>query len=108
MEVTKAYFMIDVNDMKRAVAFYTEALGLGLRFSSPDWSELTWRDATIALHSGRGNGGATGLGFEVDDLAAACAAVKKAGGRVLTEPRARRGEFIRLAEVADTEGNRFS
>ena len=34
------YAMVFVSDMKRAVAFYRDALGLPLRFESPHWTEV--------------------------------------------------------------------
>jgi predicted enzyme related to lactoylglutathione lyase len=110
MKVTKSYFMLMVDDMDRATAFYRDVFGLTVRFVSPDWSELTWGDATIAFHGGRGTDEhrATGLGFEVDDLEAACAAVEGAGGTVVMPPSDRPGEPIRLADVADPEGNVLS
>ena len=52
MQITKTYFMVPVQEMQRAVEFYRDALGLELRFASSDWTELAWRDATIALHRG--------------------------------------------------------
>ena len=110
MTVTKAYFMLFVVDMDRAAAFYREGVGLDVRFVSPEWSELAWRDATVALHGGATSTEqrVTGLGFEVDDLDAACKQVAAAGGTIVTAPRDRPGEPIRLADVADTEGNVFS
>jgi predicted enzyme related to lactoylglutathione lyase len=110
MTVTKAYFMLYVVDMDRAAAFYREGVGLGVRFVSPEWSELAWRDATVALHGGAASTEqrVTGLGFEVDDLDAACKQIVAAGGTIVTAPRDRPGEPIRLADVADTEGNVFS
>jgi predicted enzyme related to lactoylglutathione lyase len=109
MQVTKTYFMLMVADMDRAVAFYQQVFGLAQAFTSPEWSELQAGGATVALHGG-GSGGdtQTGLGFEVDDLEAACAAVTAAGGRIVRQPEARDGEGIRLAEARDTEGNTFS
>jgi hypothetical protein len=41
--------VVPVQDMERAVAFYRTVLGLELRFASPYWTELAWRDAVIAL-----------------------------------------------------------
>ena len=35
MEITKAYFMLPVRDMERAVSFYRDAVGLTVEFSSP-------------------------------------------------------------------------
>lgn len=103
MEITKAYFMIPVQDMDRALAFYRDALGLSERFSSPQWSELSWRDVTIALH-----GGGTGevreswLGLQVEDLDSSLAQLEAAGGRRGHE-RVEGG--ARLVSVTDTEGN---
>jgi lactoylglutathione lyase len=110
MKVLKSYFMLLVDDMDRATDFYRDVFGLRVRFVSPVWSELTWGDATIAFHGGRGGiePQRTGLGFEVDDVGAACQAVVTAGGQVVIAPADREGEAIRLAEVADPEGNMIS
>jgi lactoylglutathione lyase len=101
--------MLMVADMDRATAFYRDALGLHVRYPTPDWTELCWADAIVALHTG-GSGAMTrtGLGFEVDDLDAALASVQAFGGRVVKAPTVTPGEPIRLAEVADPEGNVFS
>jgi lactoylglutathione lyase len=110
MKVRKTYFMLMVQDMDRATAFYRDVFELSVRFVSPEWSELSWGDATVAFHGGRQDGErrTTGLGFEVDDLEAACAAVEAAGGTVVMRPSDRPGESIRLADVADPEGNVLS
>ena len=98
--------MLLVADMERAVRFYTEALGGELAVSSPEWSEVNVAGATVALHAGgAGADTPTGLGFEVDDIDGAVSAVVAAGGHVIGEPRERPQERIRLAEVADSEGN---
>ena len=109
MPVTKTYVMLMVADMTRALKFYTDAFDASVTFDSPHWSEFTVAGATIALHSG-GSGAETqtGLGFEVDDLEAAIQQVSDAGGQVTSPPRDRPGEGIRIAEIADTEGNRLS
>jgi len=44
------YAMVFVTDMKRAVAFYRDALGLPLRFESSHWTEFATEGATLALH----------------------------------------------------------
>lgn len=114
MRVQKTYFMLMAQDMDRALAFYEGALGLRRVFSSPFWSELKSGGAVVALHGGGdGSRQRTGLGFEVDDLEAACAAVAAHGGHVERAPedrprKAGPGEPIRLAEVRDPEGNVFS
>ena len=46
------YVIVFVSDMKRAVAFYRDALGLPLRFESPGWTEFATEGATLALHEG--------------------------------------------------------
>ena len=109
MKVTRTYFMVMVSDMDRALAFYRDVFGLDVRYSSSEWSELGGPDAVVALHGGRSEGPVDiGLGFEVEDLDAACEAVGGAGGEVVKPPTERAGEGIRLAIVADPEGNRFS
>src|SRR6476469_6886760 len=111
MKITKTYFMLFATEMDRTVAFYRDALGLQVGMQSPYWSELRWGDAIIALH-GREETPAgetqTMLGFEVDDLEAACKAVETGGGRVIEPPVDQPDEGIRLAHVADPEGNVFT
>lgn len=109
MRVQKTYFMLMAQDMDRALAFYEGALGLQRTLASPYWSELLSGAAVVALHGGGdGQRQRTGLGFEVDDLEAACASVRAHGGHIEKEPEARPGEPIRLAEARDPEGNVFS
>ena len=103
MNITKAYFMVPVHDMDRALAFYRDVFGLELGFQSPYWSELSWRDATIALHlGGEDQAPASWLGFNVDDLDAAAAEIEAAGG-VRGAERTEGG--ARLLSITDTEGN---
>src|SRR5262249_17847011 len=78
---TKVYIMVPVQNMTRAIGFYRDAIGLPVEFESEFWTELRWRDATIALHGGASGDGREGwLGFHVADLDAALAPVG-AGGR---------------------------
>lgn len=108
MRVTKTYFMLMVQDMDRAVAFY-RALGLQPRDINPYWTELGAGGVTVALHGGGdGRPTRTGLGFEVEDAHAAAATIRGAGGTILREPEAREGEPILLCEAQDPEGNGFS
>ena len=44
------YAIVFVSDMKRAVSFYRDVLGLPLRFESPGWTEFATDGATLALH----------------------------------------------------------
>ena len=45
------YAIIFVSDMKRAVSFYRDVLGLPLKFESPGWTEFATEGATLALHA---------------------------------------------------------
>lgn len=109
MKIESVKFMLMAKDMARAVRFYRDVLGLDVKFDSPEWTELTFGDAVVALHGG-GTGAhqRTGLSFQVKDIRIACKAVASGGGRVIAPPKARPGEPIELAEVMDTEGNIFS
>src|SRR6478735_12517735 len=107
--VRRTYFMLMVVDMDRAVHFYAEAFAATVALHTPHWSELVLAGATVALHPGRTGGDSnTGLGFEVDDLDVALATAVSLGGRVVDPPRDRPGEGIRIAQLADTEGNIIS
>jgi len=45
------YAIVFVSDMKRAVSFYRDVLGLPLKFESPGWTEFSTDGATLALHT---------------------------------------------------------
>jgi predicted enzyme related to lactoylglutathione lyase len=107
--VHKTYFMLLVAEMERAVQFYVNAFAATVSLHTPYWSELVVAGATVALHPGRtGSDIDTGLGFEVDDLDAALGTAVCLGGRVAAAPRDRPREGIRIAQLADTEGNILS
>jgi predicted enzyme related to lactoylglutathione lyase len=109
MALIKVYCMLWVADTARAARFYKEVFGLDEAYTSPDWTELRFGDAVIALHSrGEVPQRHTGLGFQVSDIDATVTALKSAGGSVVAGPTERRGEGIRLADCADLDGNRFS
>src|ERR1041385_2086526 len=48
------YAIVFVSDMKRAVSFYRDVIGLRLKFESPGWTEFATEGATLALHSAEG------------------------------------------------------
>ena len=50
----RSYAIVFVSDMKRAVSFYRDVLGLPLRFESPGWTEFATDGATLALHKSEG------------------------------------------------------
>jgi predicted enzyme related to lactoylglutathione lyase len=106
--ITCVKYMLMVQDMKRALTFYRDALGLSVKFESDHWSELESNGAVVALHSGgSGQLTETGLSFEVDDIEAAVAAATAAGGTLADGPSVQEGEGITLADLVDPEGNGF-
>ncbi|HKP70793.1 MAG TPA: VOC family protein, partial [Pyrinomonadaceae bacterium] len=64
------YVIKYVADMNTAVAFYRDTLGLELRFQSPDWSEFSTGETTLALHAANDEhpAGTASIGFRVDDI----------------------------------------
>ena len=98
-------YMVMAQDAGRAMRFYQEGLSAQVAWAAPDgtWTVLKLGERDVCLH-GNGTGAAvdTGLAIEVEDLEQACAAMARAGGRVLRPAKA---EW--LAIVTDTEGNRF-
>ena len=109
VEIQSVKYMLMAQDMHRAIRFYRDVIGLEVKFESPEWSELVFGDAIVALHGG-GTGAlrTTGLSLQVKDIRAACAEVEAGGGRIASPPMERPGEPIILAEVIDPEGNQFS
>jgi len=104
--VDKTYIMLMVADMTRAMQFYAEAFDVKVVINSPYWSEFMVAGTNIALHpGGTGTETRTGLGFEVQNLDLALERATEVGGRITTPPRERPEERIRVAELADTEGN---
>ena len=106
MKVTKTYVRLMAVDVAKTADFYRLALGLASRYESPSWTELSADGGIVALHDGgRRTQTETSLGFEVDDIAAACAAVERAGGEIVERPADQYG--IVVARAADPDGNRF-
>jgi predicted enzyme related to lactoylglutathione lyase len=107
--VHKTYFMLMVAEMDRAVRFYADAFAATVSMHTPYWSEVIVAGSTVALHPGRTGGDRdTGLGFEVEHLDSALETATLLGGRVTGPPHDRPGEGIRIAQLADTEGNILS
>jgi len=108
LPVENIKFLLMVQDMNRALAFYRDVFGLEVNTRSEHWSELSYGDAIVALHSGgKDEERKTGLSFQVKDLEGICQRVVDAGGSVISEPASRPGEPIQLARLRDTEGNLF-
>jgi predicted enzyme related to lactoylglutathione lyase len=104
---TRTYFMLNVDDMGRAVQFYRAVVGPVVRFESEQISELKLGPATVALHAGGGQPRASGLVVEVPDVDQACRVVAQMGGTVDHGPYDH-PDGTRFADVRDTEGNGFT
>ena len=108
MKTTKILYMLWTNDMDRAVAFYRDVFGLNVHAQSPNWSELTLGDSTVALHQGNNDDfRMTGLSFEIDDIDEACRAIEAGGGSIVHPPRDGGIPGLLLADVSDPDGNRI-
>jgi predicted enzyme related to lactoylglutathione lyase len=107
VNVIEVFFGVEVTDMDRAKAFYANALGATVAFTSPGWSSLHIAGVRIGLalnpmHAA----GRIGLHFAVSDLAVARSAVERAGGRIGEAVQVAPGVIV--ADVTDTEGNTFT
>src|SRR5580658_7418854 len=72
VSVTETFFSVEVEDMQRATAFYVDALGATVLFSSAGWSSLRIAGVRVGLALSRQHTGSrVGLHFAVSDLGAA-------------------------------------
>jgi lactoylglutathione lyase len=115
--------MLRVGDLERSLRFYTEVLGMRLlrRHDYPEGRftlafvgygaesdtavlELThnWDTAAYELGSGYGH-----VALEVEDAAAACAAIKARGGKVVREAGPMKHGTTVIAFVEDPDGYRI-
>ena len=92
-----------VYDMERACAFYRDTLGL-VETPSPGSQSPGW---SMFQRDGEGPLSHAGLNLQVDDLHAAIAELTAAGGQLRAIREAGGGVPVRLAEVADPDGNGF-
>ena len=108
MKVQAVKYVIMAQDMERGIEFDKNIIGIAVNSKSEMWTELGFGNAIIALHGGgSGESSSTGLSFQVNDIEAARKEVVEGGARVLMGPSGRPEGPIRLADLADTEGNRF-
>lgn len=103
------YVIEYVADMERAVHFYRDLLGLPVRFESPEWTEVSTGEITLALYpsSEVNPPGTLQLGFTAGDLQAACQQLVERGVR-FTQPPARADAGPQSAEFLDSEDARCS
>ncbi len=108
MTVTETFFALEVADMDRATAFYVGALGASVQFATPGWSSLRIAGVRVGIFPGAAHVATrSGIHFAVTDLAEACAAIERAGGRVVI-PAVEVAPGVVVADVTDTEDNTFT
>ena len=105
---TFTYAIKFVGDMDVAVRFHVEQLGLKLRFTSSEWSELDTGQTTLALHkaSAEHPAGTCQLGFHVADVDRFCAERSAQGVQIVAPPTDLHGQ--RIAKLRDADGIEFS
>ena len=109
MQIESVKFMLFVQDMARATAFYRDVIGLEVRSESSHWTELMHGDTTIALHGGGSDEFVqTGLGIQVSNIERACFEVDDGGGTIRKAPYRTGDEPVILADLTDPEGNGFT
>lgn len=110
------YINIFVSDLKRAVAFYRDTLGLPLQFQEEGFGYASFAPKGVRLGLARLDandpesqpllGRHTGIGWGVPDLSAAYENLKAKGVRFKTAPTKQPwGGF--MATFADPDGNLF-
>lgn len=102
------HVMLMVKDVKAAVQFYSEGLGLPVKVSSPGWGEVEANGTTIAFHSAEDPqaGSSPILSFHVDDVYAAVARLEGMGASL--EGRVREPSFGKVAAVRTPDGHLVS
>lgn len=111
------YFEIPVNDLDRAIAFYTHVFGYEFERTEIDGNEMAWFpfDATApgisgALAQGDSyipNPKGTLIYFNSDNIDDTLNKVNSSGGKTLY-PKTSIGELGWVAEFEDSEGNRIA
>jgi predicted enzyme related to lactoylglutathione lyase len=103
--------IVHVGDMRRAVAFYRDQLGLPLKFESSQWTEFATGPTTLALHAGEAASETAGPsvvaghcrpGLRVPDLDAFHARVVRQGVPCMRLPQETFG--VRMAQYRDPDG----
>ena len=99
------YVIEFVGDMDRAVKFYRDVLGLSLKFQSPDWTEFSTGDTTLALHSAsaKNPAGKVEVGFTVPDIHAFYREMTDRGVQFAMPPTKQDFGGL-LAQFVDSEG----
>jgi catechol 2,3-dioxygenase-like lactoylglutathione lyase family enzyme len=104
--------MLGVTDMRRAVAFYREAVGLPVQFGSDEFTFLDGGFVTLVLQARKelpppDDGLRTEVVFTVDDIDAAHRALRERGVAFRIEPRIVAGDRL-AADFRDPDGHVLS
>jgi catechol 2,3-dioxygenase-like lactoylglutathione lyase family enzyme len=109
--ITSGNATIYITDMNRAVQFYTETLGLKLKFRAGDgWAEMETSGLNIGLHQVHphgpeaGKSGSISVGFGVDQPLEEIVSTLESRGVTFRGPILD-GEGVRLAFFGDPDGN---
>jgi catechol 2,3-dioxygenase-like lactoylglutathione lyase family enzyme len=102
---------IMASDFERSLRFYTETLGLTLKFrAGNEWAEVAAPGVSIGLHPAggyapTGGGGGMSLGLQVADIELAMETLKARG---VEFPRGSRASGqLRMADFADPDGTQL-
>jgi lactoylglutathione lyase len=98
------YAIVFVSDMRRAVSFYRDVLGLPLKFESPGWTEFATDGATLALHASEAanSPGQCRPGLSVPNLDDFHKKMVEMNVRCVQEPKEMFG--ARIAQYVDPDG----
>ena len=107
------YTIVFVSDMEGSVAFYRDVFGLSLKFETPEWSEFSTGEATLALHKAQGGAqikvgqeisapGQCRPGLLVEDLDLFHSQVVERGATCVQAPKEVFG--ARIAQYLDPDG----
>jgi predicted enzyme related to lactoylglutathione lyase len=99
------HVMVFVKNMKKAVAFYRDTLGLACAYESDCWSEFRTEGATLALHHAEDAAPRnTGISFNVGNVDDTVGVLVSRGVKIVRQAEAVCDD-IRCASFADPEGN---
>jgi predicted enzyme related to lactoylglutathione lyase len=105
--ILETFISVPIADMERATRFYATALDATVSYALSFWSSLHIGGVRVGLALVTDHAPAeTAMHFSVADLAAACADVERAGGRVIAA-RVEVAPGVVQAQVKDSEGNGF-
>lgn len=104
MSTRLTYAIKFVDDMDAAVAFHRDQLGLTPKFESPQWTEFSTGETTLALHEATADkpAGSVQLGFGVEDVDAFHREKSAAGITFTQPPESMHG--MKIGRFLDSEG----